>query len=72
MASREEVLAYTSLEIGSIPPLGNVLGLKTYFDEKIKEKDFVAFNAGSHTTSIKMTGLDLIKIVQPTFGSYAI
>lgn len=65
MASADEVKEITTLEIGSIPPLGKALGLKSYYDESFLHKEKVAFNAGLHTTSIIMGALDLVEVEKP-------
>ncbi len=72
MADKEKVCEVTTLEVGSIPPIGKVLGLKSYYDAVFKEKDVVVFNAGSHTKSIKMKAKDLITCEEPTFGGFAV
>ena len=65
MASPNEVLELTTLKVGSIPPVGKAIGLKSIFDEKISQKEWVVFNAGALTTSIKMDPKDLIAIENP-------
>ncbi|MEK7595061.1 MAG: YbaK/EbsC family protein [Patescibacteria group bacterium] len=72
MASREAVKALTALEVGSIPPTGSILGLKTYFDHAFKSKEIAVFNAGSLTSSVKMKTVDLIGMENPTFGSFSV
>ncbi len=69
MATHEEVLHLTGLEVGSIPPLGKALGLKSYYDSSFLEKDEVAFNAGAHTASIVLKATDLIKVENPVLSS---
>lgn len=69
LASPEEVTKLTTLVIGSIPPVGKVLKLQSYFDESFLEKDMIAFNAGSLTTSITMHAKDLIKVESPMLSS---
>lgn len=71
MATREKVKELTTLEIGSIPPTGSTMSLKTYFDSAFKDKDMVSFNAGAHTKSIRMRACDLIEAESPIFGNYA-
>jgi Ala-tRNA(Pro) deacylase len=71
MATREEVKQLTGLAPGSIPPFGNVIGLQTYMDELLLEKDEVVFNAGSHTRSIKMRPSDLVVVTQPVLGNFS-
>ena len=61
----------TGCNIGSVPPFGNLFGLKVYFDKKILENDIVAFNAGSHTRSIKMKAKDLARVVNPVMGEFS-
>ena len=71
MASREEIEELTGLTPGAVPPFGNVLGLPTYMDEQLLEKEETVFNAGSHTDSIKMSPADLVSAVNPTLGRYS-
>lgn len=71
LAAPEKVTELTTLKIGSIPPIGKALNIKSYFDVSFRQKDDVVFNAASLTFSIKMKALDLIKIEEPTFGDFA-
>ena len=59
------------LIIGGIPPFGQLLNLDTFYDERIPKSEFAAFNCGMQTESIVMKSVDLIKIVQPKWGSFA-
>jgi Ala-tRNA(Pro) deacylase len=70
MATKGEVQALTTLEVGSIPPVGKSMGVQSYFDQSFKFKDRVVFNAGSHTTSIIMATHDLIKVEEPVIGNF--
>lgn len=70
MASVSEVKEITTLEVGSIPPIGKAINLKSYFDSSFLEKEIVAFNAGSHTVSIRMKACDLIKTEGPVIESF--
>lgn len=70
MADSDQLKQLTGLTKGAVPPLGKVFGIKTYYDEIFKQKDKVAFNAGSHTISVVMNALDLIKVQDPIFGSF--
>ncbi len=53
------------LEIGGIPPWGNLLGLKTYYHSGIGNNEQAAFNNGAQTESVIMKSADLIKLVEP-------
>jgi len=70
MASLIEVKEITTLEVGSIPPVGKVMNLKSYFDSSFLKKEVVAFNAGSHSVSIRMKASDLIKVENPIIESF--
>lgn len=58
------------LEIGSIPPFGQLLNLDTYFDEKIQKSEKSAFNCGLLRESIVMSSKDLLAVVNPKVGSF--
>ncbi|MBI3035064.1 aspartate--tRNA ligase [Candidatus Woesearchaeota archaeon] len=70
LANAKEVRQATGCNIGSVPPFGNLFGLKTYFDKSVVENDIVAFNAGQHTKSIKMKAKDLARVVNPVIGEF--
>jgi Ala-tRNA(Pro) deacylase len=71
MATPEEVQNLTGLTIGSIPPFGSLMGLKSYFADQFSSKNEIVFNAGSHSVSIFMTAEDLIKAENPVMGDFA-
>lgn len=70
-AKPEQVLELTGLEIGAVPPFGNVMNLPTYVDKTLLNEDEIAFNAGAHTKSIKMKTEDFIKLCQPTVDLFS-
>ena len=63
LASPEEVERIAGVKIGSVPPFGLKTQLKTYVNEEILQNEYVYFNCGSHTRSIKMLAKDLPKAV---------
>ncbi len=65
------ILERFGLQIGGVPPFGSLLNLETFFDEKIKNLNKVAFNCGLQTESIIMKGSDLATLVQPKFGAFS-
>ena len=56
--------------VGSVHPFGNLLNLNTYFDSHILTLDFVYFNPGLHTKSIKISTDDLVRVVKPTVTEF--
>ncbi len=63
LASPEEVKELTSLEIGSIPPLGNIFNLPTYVDASLSLQEKIAFNAGDHSRSLIVKYSDYESVV---------
>jgi len=72
MASPDEVVKITTLEIGAIPPIGRAMGIDSYYDQSFLEKDDVVFNAGSHTISIFMKACDLLALERPEISEIAL
>lgn len=70
LATAEEAEQIAHVQMGSVPPFGNVLGLSTYFDEGLFENDVVNFNPGSTTHSIAMRSADLTALVNPIVASF--
>lgn len=71
MLTPEEILERFGLEVGSIPPFGNVLGIPTYFDQALSLNVAVDFNAGFLTKSMEAKTADLMKIVNPIVESFS-
>lgn len=69
LASRDEVEAVTGLQVGAIPPFGNLLDLETIFDNAVLANEVVRFNAASRSHSIEMRSEDLAAIVKPSVAS---
>ncbi len=61
-------IAVTDCEPGSVPPLGSVLGLKTYCDSLLAQQMEINFNAGLLTDSIRMMYSDYITVESPVIA----
>lgn len=55
-----------------MPPFGNLYGLSTYVEKHLAEQDYIVFEAGTHSDSIKMSYIDYEKIVKPKVEDLAI
>ncbi len=64
-ATREEVFARTRCEPGSVHPLGRLFDLPTFLDNSVFENEFVNFNIGMLTKSVKIRSRDLLKVMEP-------
>ena len=56
--------------VGSVHPFGNLVDLQTYFDRHILSLEFVYFNPGNHTKSIKIGTEELVRLVTPTIADF--
>jgi Ala-tRNA(Pro) deacylase len=56
---------------GAMPPFGNLYGLPTYVDRSLTQEDYIVFEAGTHTDSIKLKYPDYENIVKPQVADLA-
>lgn len=61
MENPEVIFNKFGIEVGGVPPFGNVLGLKTLVDKKLDREGKVSFNCGLKTASIEMKSRDLLQ-----------
>ena len=63
-ASPEDVVEITGIPIGCVPPFGHRTKLKTYLNEELLICEYIYFNPGSHTKTIKIKSKDLLKVLE--------
>ncbi len=65
-ASEEEIAKLTrGVQIGGVPPFGNLFNLEVVADPKLFENEKIIFNAGDRRFSIAMKSEDFKKLVNP-------
>ncbi len=65
-ATQEEISDLTSgVQIGGVPPFGNLFNLEVVVDPKLFENEKIIFNAGDRRFSIAMKSKDYKKIANP-------
>ena len=65
-AAEQEVLEITGgVQVGAVPPFGNLFDLEVLVDPKLLENEKIVFNAGDRCFSIAMKSEDYIKLVNP-------
>ncbi len=73
LAHPDVVLEKTGCTIGSVPPFGNLLGLKVFVDKYfVESQDEIVFSAGTHFDSIKMRLSDYLSIVNPVIADFSV
>lgn len=70
-ADRNELYGLTGCIPGAVPPFGNLFGLDVWIDELLSQCEELAFNAGSHTVSLKMRAADLIRLTGAKTASFS-
>jgi len=65
-SEREFADLFPKCEVGAMPPFGNLWDMETFADSHLREDEFIAFNAGSHTELVKLSFADFERLVHPT------
>jgi len=66
IASEEEFKGlFPGIDIGAMPPFGNLWGLPVYVDEALAGEHRIAFNAGSHSELVQLAYRDFERLVTP-------
>lgn len=58
--------AFPTCEVGAMPPFGNLFGLAVFCDTRLENNEFIEFNAGTHTDTIRMEFADYKRLARPT------
>lgn len=65
-ATKDEIVQVTDgVEIGGVPPFGNLFGIEVIADPKLFKHESIVFNAGDRRFSIGMKSTDYQALVQP-------
>jgi Ala-tRNA(Pro) deacylase len=66
LATEEEMeKEFKDVELGAVPPLGDLYGLPVFMDAQLEKVDEVIFAGGTHSDSIKLSGTDFLKVTHP-------
>ncbi len=64
LAKPEKVEKIIGCPIGCVPPFGHKNKIKTYLDKELLEFDYLYFNPGNHSKTIKIRAQDLLKLLE--------
>ena len=72
MAPRDLAEQLSGVEIGGIPPFGNLFDepIAVYVSKSVLENEFMEFNAGNRSISMRMNPNDWLKMTDATVGDY--
>lgn len=72
LANEKEVeKLFPDYEVGAEPPF-SLNGMPLYVDKILEENEEIAFNAGSHTDTIKIKFKDYLKLAKPTILDFGV
>jgi Ala-tRNA(Pro) deacylase len=72
LASEEEFeRMFPQCETGAMPPFGNLFGLPLIVDRTLEDDANIAFQAGTHTESVRMKYLDFKRLARPQVADIA-
>ena len=73
IAAEEEFQShFPDCAVGAMPPLGNLYGLSTYIERSLTKDEYIVFEAGTHSDSIKMRFKDYERLAQPQIADLAV
>ena len=72
LATPDEVLQVTSVQIGGVPPFGNLFGIPVYLERSMLVNEQLDCNAGSRGISLTMNVADYVTVVKPILSDFAI
>lgn len=70
-ATPEEVTQLTGCIPGGVPPFANIFGLELIVDMTIPQNEYMAFNAGERTKSLKLKTEDYLKLLTPRVENFS-
>lgn len=66
LASEREIRGmFPECELGAMPPLGPLYGLKVHVTASLTQERDITFNAGTHTETVTMAYADFAQLVHP-------
>jgi Ala-tRNA(Pro) deacylase len=63
---------FPGVDVGAMPPFGNLWELPVYADEALAADHEIAFNAGSHSTLLRLAWADYRRLVAPVVARIAL
>ena len=63
---------FPGVELGAMPPFGNLFDMPVYVDEGLTRDERIAFNAGSHSELIQLDYADFERLVKPTVANFSL
>jgi Ala-tRNA(Pro) deacylase len=73
LAEEEEFAnRFPGCEVGAMPPFGNLWDVPVFVDQRLREDEEIAFNAGSHTELMKLPYAEYERLVHPAIAELSV
>jgi len=63
---------FPGVELGAMPPFGNLFDMRVYVDEGLTHDERIAFNAGTHSELIQLDYSDFERLVKPVIANFSL
>ncbi len=64
LAKPKDVERLVGCPIGCVPPFGHKNKIKTYLDKELLDSEYLYFNPGDHSKTVKIRAKDLLKLLE--------
>ncbi len=72
LATEEEIgRLFPDVELGAMPPFGNLYGIPVYIDSDLALEEEIAFNGGTHRDTVHMKFSEFVNLVKPTILAFS-
>ncbi len=72
LATESEIAhLFPDMELGAMPPFGNLYDMPVYVDSSLADEETIAFNAGTHKDVLHLKFSDFQKLVKPVMISFS-
>ena len=72
LATEDEfTVAFPDCQVGAMPPLGHLYGVPVYVERRLTDDDYIIFNEGTHTDTLKIRYADYERLVHPVVADFA-
>src|SRR4051812_40204180 len=66
LATEKELTeVFPDCEVGAMPPFGSLFGMPVLCDVRLEQNEFVEFNAGTHSDTIRMNFEEFKRVTSP-------
>ena len=63
---------FPKVDVGAMPPFGNLYDMRVYVDEPLSRNRRIAFNAGSHSELMQLEYADFARLVAPKLANFSL